>query len=125
MSKFQALLCDDVRVEDNGKFIAIGAYTEMFGVNSFPVENELSLLLVVSEIEPGENILKLSIHLEGEYVEGTEKSFPFEASEHGRATLRFYAIGISASEPSLIEICCATEHEDLRKIETIPIKIAN
>lgn len=122
MSKFQALLCDDVRVEDSGKYIVIGAYTGSVSVKAFPLLGEFSLFLVISEVNPGEAVLKIALTKTNEELSGLIKTFPLEVSEDGRATLIFQGVEINATEPTFVNIHCAIGEEDLRIVERIPIR---
>lgn len=123
MSKFQALFCDDVRVEDSGKYFVVGAYTEMIAVSSFPLSGMFSLLLVVSEVLPGRNSLKVVVKERDEPMPDEPRSFDFLANEDGRATLRFHGIEINVNSPSVFEVFCGTEGEDTRIIEAIPVRL--
>lgn len=61
-----ALLCDDIRQEDNGKFMIIGVYTPNMTVPQIPfVLPSLSFFLLFDADEPGEHAFKFNLnHLE-------------------------------------------------------------
>jgi uncharacterized protein DUF6941 len=48
------LICDDVRREDNGKLIIIGAYGSNISVGTFPANLLLSCILIGEVLEPVE-----------------------------------------------------------------------
>lgn len=69
MSKVQissAILCDEIRREDNGKMIAIGIYGNRIFVGGFPATLRLSALLNVSFPNAGNHKLKVRLSLGGE-----------------------------------------------------------
>ena len=79
MPKFKpkfALICDDIRVEDNHKSIIIGVYTGDIQVNSFPCS--LALCCWVSiEMERHPEPVEIEVKLRIEFEDGSD---PFETS---------------------------------------------
>ena len=63
-----AIVCDDVRREDNGKFIIIGAYGSDIQVSSIPANLRLSLLVAVrSEIEH-QTLVSVRVNQDGKEI---------------------------------------------------------
>ena len=50
-----ALLCDEVRQEDNGKFIAIGIYRGSVQFSKFPTGKGFTALFQIKDMKPAEN----------------------------------------------------------------------
>ena len=50
-----ALLCDEVRQEDNGKFIAIGIYRGSVQFSKFPTGKGFTVLFQIKDMKPAEN----------------------------------------------------------------------
>lgn len=55
--RFDILMCDDIRVENTGKLLIIGAYIDGF-VAPLPSEYFLSFLIRMSEFEVGEHKIR-------------------------------------------------------------------
>lgn len=64
-----ALVCDQIRQEDNGKFLLIGVYSGSIVVNTFPATFPLALMLQVSLSAGVEQHFKLRLSI-GETVLG-------------------------------------------------------
>ena len=63
-----AIVCDDVRREDNGKFIIIGAYGSDIRVSSIPANLRFSLLVAVrSEIEH-QTLVSVRVNQDGKEI---------------------------------------------------------
>jgi len=63
-----AILCDDVRREDNGKLIIIGAYASDIRVSSYPAVLRLSAVLALRSAEGGDDLLKIRGLLAGKTI---------------------------------------------------------
>ena len=77
-----AIVCDDVRREDNGKFIIIGAYGSDIRVSSYPANLRLSILIAVRSKTKHQALLSIRIMRDGKRMfepkEGLEISVPTE-----------------------------------------------
>ena len=60
-----AFVCDDVRREDNGKLIIIGAYGGNVGIAKIPSRLRLSLVVRALVSEPGETDIEFRALLDG------------------------------------------------------------
>lgn len=123
-----ALLCDDVRVEANGKHILIGVYAGDILVTGLPAT--LSLIVWL-EIAPGRNADQLAfeykVTLPGRakerrgninmMLDGEEHAFlimrlsPFELTQEGRLTLALRAPGDRWAEVFVKRIRLAPDHD--------------
>lgn len=56
-----AIICDDVRREDNGKFILIGVYGSSILLPHFPASLTLCALIALDVLEPGEFSFEMRI----------------------------------------------------------------
>lgn len=54
-------ICDDIRIEANGKLILIGVYPTNIGVLQFPVELKLAFYIPTLAQEPGEGFFEARI----------------------------------------------------------------
>lgn len=121
MAKFQSILCDDIRVEDNGKFILVGAYTDAIAVESFPMKGRFSLFLRVSGATSGENTIEIAVGPESKKPLQDVKKFSFVAAANGRATLRFEGVEIQTDGPDDVGIYCAISGEEHQLVDQVPV----
>lgn len=70
----QALLCDEIRREDNGKLIYIGSYTDAIIASQRPTLMTLNLALLFELYQGGEHEVDLRIEAPGLTAEATLQS---------------------------------------------------
>lgn len=68
-----AIVCDDVRREDNGKLIIIGAYSSDIIIPSYPTKLRLTILIAVRSETEHRALLSIRVMRDGEPI--------FEAKE--------------------------------------------
>lgn len=78
-----AIVCDDVRREDNGKFIIIGAYGSDIRVSSTPANLRLSLLVAVRSETEHQTLISIRVTQDGKpIIKASEPmEFPMPAQE--------------------------------------------
>lgn len=65
-----AVICDDIRREDNGKQILIGVYSENIGIPSFPANIALSIWLQCIGSKAGEVPFDFRLLFDGREISG-------------------------------------------------------
>ncbi|WP_135507511.1 DUF6941 family protein [Roseovarius aestuariivivens] len=62
----EAIFCDDIRREDNGKLLIIGAYGGNIIVNKLPVQLRLSIWIRATDLpeSPSPGLIKISVNAE-------------------------------------------------------------
>lgn len=65
-----AFICDDVRREDNGKFLFLGAYANNIGFMEFPGSLSGRIVLGIRVTKPPAHKIELKVYVDGEEVGG-------------------------------------------------------
>lgn len=125
MSKFQVFLCDDVRKEDNGKYIAVGMYTEGVGAESLPVRISLCLMVIISEVGEGTKTLNIAVVTKKNELDNEIRHFEFGSGRAGRASVWFNSVPVETEVETKIEIYCSIDDEEIRLIDAIPLTVFN
>lgn len=98
-----ALICDDVRVEQTGKHILIGVYSGDIGVPSFPANVAFNFWLQTRQDLPGKLELEFTIKDDADVVfaQGTAEA---EVSKDLPGVMVLGPIGIQVQRPSRISL---------------------
>lgn len=113
------ILCDDVRIEDSGKHLLIGVYTNGISVASFPANLLLSIWLNVSFDEIGEFGFQLEI-------KSKTAQHGMDAGVSIGAPNRPFAIytprlAVQLSEPEEIQILMGLTGEEKKLLASYPV----
>jgi hypothetical protein len=95
-----ALACEDIRREDNGKLIVVGAFASNIQFASFPAVAVLAFLVVAEAAEMGERHTKFQLLLDDAPI--AQGSAAYAPDRPGRQLLRTPAIDIRFEKPSLL-----------------------
>lgn len=125
MAKVQAaLFCDDIRMEQNGKLILIGAYTGQMIVPSFPAENNLHCMLIIGEIDnPDIKIVaKVSSH-DGAAFGQLEMDVNLDLDSLGQmpAWIPLPPFRFSISAPDALEISVGLDGQNPHLVGKLPV----
>ncbi|MFN3462818.1 MAG: hypothetical protein ACK4X1_01960 [Terricaulis sp.] len=82
-----AIVCDQVRREDNGKLLFIGVYGTSLLLNTFPGTVALSLIMKVRPTKLGDSNLQFRAMLEGDELASGEITFHLSSHEPAFAGL--------------------------------------
>lgn len=122
-----AVICDDVRIEDNGKEILIGCYTGDISVPEPYTQLQLALSLVFQVLEPGQTRITLEVRGPGA---GQKVGFTasFDTVEKTRANeVTFLSAGglpVQIKESGSLEIAIKEDDSDWQTIRSIRVNIA-
>jgi hypothetical protein len=99
-----AMLCDDVRREDNGKLIVIGLYAGNIQLSSFPASLALSLLceFITNSDRPIQCEIGISFQLNGEA--STKGTIGVTIDGRGTSHLAFPRAPLKIVAPGKLEI---------------------
>lgn len=98
---FDAIFCDDLRQEVNGKLIAVGIYPDDLVPSILPQTVPISVWGRIQGLEPGQHELHVSIGANG--ANKSEFSISLQVQE-GQRTAHIYVVGfpIEISAPGCI-----------------------
>jgi hypothetical protein len=97
-----AILCDDVRIENNGKLIFIGIYQSVITVSEFPTQIMSRIVFGIDIKQPGEHIVELKIEFGQKEIAGG--TIGLEADGTGPNMLPSPAIPLRLQEAGLMRI---------------------
>ena len=106
-----AILCDDIRIEDNGKFMLLGVYSGGIIVPQMPIKLSYCLYLeaIPTDTEPKE----YSVKVDGPDGLALQIKAKFSAKESGKiVSLHPPPFGIEVSKPGDIEASISTDEEN-------------
>ncbi|MER2519717.1 MAG: hypothetical protein ABTQ34_03395 [Bdellovibrionales bacterium] len=104
LQPIQQILCDDVRVEANGKFILIGVYADGLLVPSFPTQLLLSLWMTFRCVGIGKVPVGLQVRGPGQ-EDKIEMQTETDLRQDGRVnSLVVGGLSFRATEPSEIKV---------------------
>lgn len=113
-----AFLCDDLRVENNGKQIFIGVYSDEVNLSAFPMQLELKLILHFKSKDIGSH--KIHIAAFAEEAKIMEADGNFQVTKVGGGFAGFPLI-LSFDKPSALKI--VAKIDDARKKTILTAKI--
>jgi hypothetical protein len=121
--KFQNLtLCDHIRVEDNGKFLLIGVYTNTILFQQLPAQFHLSIWMLIEHEQTGPS----SFSLRGRMPEADADLFEISADAHIEKTDEWTPFGVTAplliGQPGTLVIEAMTNGGDWFELRKIHIK---
>jgi hypothetical protein len=91
-----AIVCDDVRREDNGKFIIIGAYGSDIRVSSTLANLRLSLLVAVRSETEHQTLVNIRVRQDGKGIFQLKKALEFHVPAQDIALLSLGGIPVPA-----------------------------
>lgn len=102
-----AVFCEDIRHEDNGKDILIGVYSEVMAPSRCPINLRLSLWIQYEAAQSGETEIMLRFRFGDAPQEAPEARIHMSIAEPGEVTiaLRGMPLAIDGSGVLLLEHC--------------------
>lgn len=98
-----AIVCDDVRREDNGKFIIIGAYGSDIRVSSTPAKLRLSLLVAARSETEHKTLFSIRVTQDGKPVFELPKPLEFSMPAQEIALFSLGGIPIPAEIGKMLD----------------------
>lgn len=100
-----AIICDDVRVEDNGKLILIGVYSDEILVPRFPMAISLTFWVEFESIGLGEQLCEYRVVLNPGEVEIAKIAGTFGSKEkRGKGSFSFGGVGVQFQQPGSLSL---------------------
>lgn len=99
----EAVFCDDIRREDNGKMLLIGVYTEGVAVVAFPAGFSISVWLKLTGLPLGDSALSFRLMVNGvQHLTGTA---PFQITDATKPlNLFFPGLPINIDRTGRVEV---------------------
>ncbi len=116
-----ALICDEVRREDNGKLLIIGLYAYDIIVRNFPVDLALTVVVSVNVDAPIETDFELKISHDGKLMSDMKGRFRVEKS----SITGFPKLTLHISDPGELQFEMRFGDGEWRTIRKTPILSAN
>jgi hypothetical protein len=106
-----AVFCEDIRHEDNGKDILIGVYSEVMAPSRCPIDLRLSLWIQYDAARTGDAEIRLRLRIADTAHEPPEALVRMSIAEPGEVTLalRGMPLSITGSGVILLEHCLPGE----------------
>lgn len=121
-----AIVCDDIRREDNGKQIMIGVYTGDILVNTFPSNINLSFWIHLAVIEAGSAEIEVRVVLEPDDLEVFKMSSKLESDKPDPFTvLAFGGIGMTFKQEGHLSLQMRQLENDWQEINRTLVKAKN
>jgi len=98
-----AIVCDDVRREDNGKFIIIGAYGSDIRVSSSPANLRLSLLVATRSETEHQTLVSIRVTLDGKQIFETPEPMEFSTPAKEIALFSLGGIPVAAEIGKMLD----------------------
>ena len=119
----QTVFCDDIRREENGKFILIGAYAQEIMLGMLPVRIPMSVWLRLSGVEPGTHQFEYKILLpNGSAIVFTNE---FNTAENmDFASLTFGGMTMDLSAEGLITTTLQIDGGEVMELEKFYVRLA-
>jgi hypothetical protein len=117
--RLSATICDDIRREDSGKFILIGAYIGNLGVLEFPVDERFCCLLKVDGLTKDAKKLALVMRHVG-YPADT-RDYDISDNNSGSLIMSIAGIPLKAKQPGNFYVEVSIDGGRRRKIERLAI----
>lgn len=114
-----ALICDDIRLEMNGKMFMIGAYIESMSVPSFPSESVFDCIVRFSGLPSDAKYMDLTIKHIGYAAETTRFDFPYVTD--GCANIVIMQFPFKAKRSGNFSLHASVDGGRRRRIETLSI----
>ena len=96
------IVCDDIRREDNGKIIIIGAFARNIALQNFPAQLVLSCLVILNVVEPCELNTEFRASLDDDQV--FKAKGKMRITDTGRIFIPLTNILIAAEKPCTLRI---------------------
>lgn len=122
-----AVICDDIRREDNGKLMLVGVYPEGIASASLPLRMNLGVLLLVSFDGKGkvETEIELSVPGTGEPVKIASDVEIGDGSKPSRTqTLVINGIPLYVTEAGEVKISSRQKDKEWKVIRSFPVTLA-
>lgn len=115
-----AVICDDIRREDNGKLIYIGVYGRDIQVSSMPATLALSVALSLTVDEAGEINLEFAWEYEGKTISRGKGQIAM--AEPGVGMINIPALPIpDLKEPGKLEFKVRFDDKDWETVSVLPV----
>lgn len=114
-----AILCDEVRREDNGKQFVIGVYGSEVFVSAFPLAIQFCLLIRLSFSGAGKHSIKLKIETGGEGKQ--ELGAEMETIKASKEWLAVPLQPMIFDSASTILVFCESPNRKWKKLLSVPI----
>ena len=122
-ARFSAIICDDIRLEANGKFFIIGAYLDNLGAFEFPVDDTFCCVFRAENL--ADSIKKISIIMRHIGFEHNEKEY--DISDRGDSTIAMMLtqVPVRANQPGEFFVEVRVDGSDPIVVERLLVTDAN
>jgi hypothetical protein len=119
-----AVLCDDIRREDNGKSILIGTYSEGVGASQFPIELSLAMYLIFTVSGVGNAAVQFEFRsakneLLGSVTTGLE--IMGTTPPHLLHSFGLPGVPMRFTEAGMVSIAYRQEEDDWKTLQVFPV----
>lgn len=118
--RVDAVFCDDIRQEDNGKHILIGVYPNDIMLPEFPIQVRLSLWARVRDVTPGTR--KFRMRLATPRSGGLEHSGELAIDQDGTLIAVFIGMPLSFDAPGEMCAYLSIDGEEEFRLTTLLVK---
>ncbi len=98
-----AIVCDDVRREDNGKLIIIGLYGSDITLSSYPANLRLSILVAVRSKTEHQTLVKMRIMRDGERMSELKEKIELSVPAEDITVFSLSGITVSAEKDAILD----------------------
>jgi hypothetical protein len=117
-----AILCDDVRREDNGKDIIIGVYSGGIIINELPAPLALKVWIQLRHSGAGQTKLRVEINLEGENLAGVEMMMGTQA-EVGAGSLFTPTVPVLLTKEGMVSVTLQQGEGEPQQLMQLPVTL--
>jgi Family of unknown function (DUF6941) len=121
------IVCDDVRIENNGKHIVIGVFSESINVPQFPANIRVAQFLIFTTSGQGDASIDLQVRFPGASVFPTihlEAHVAGPMKPHQMQNVALPPVVIGIAEAGEMSVFYKIEDEDWRILRSVGVALA-
>ena len=116
-----ALICDEVRKEDNGKLIIVGLYATNIRFTVLPAAGVFTFLVIAQALKTGDHDVQFRVKL-ADTVLYESKGGQIHARQPGRVLVPLPNIIIEADKEAMLTLEANTYQEGWELVSSVPVQ---
>lgn len=117
------LLCEDIRREDNGKYILIGIFNEGINAYKLPLSTALSTFISIRNCSAGEHKLQIMVSLPNQEKTTSQPTTIFVEEGNSNATGIIHSVPIVTDQEGTLEIYAWLDDDEPVLVLGIPVMV--
>ena len=119
------IICDDIRKEENGKLLIVGAYPEGIAISNLPAQLTLGVIFLFQSSGPGHVSFQIELRAPGGDTAraNIEMDVKYEPRPHSVATVPLSGIPVAIKEEGDMILAFRHKDDEWQTLRIMPVEL--